>query len=201
MRRGSSSGPSELTTNATSTFAASGWESDVLPAAERTIALRRGSTDRICEPASPTEAPVATSTPSWRGGPGRLARTVPCTVRKSNAPRWTATTRAAVRPDSRLSARSAFQPSSPRSNDGNAVLLPRQRYAKSAARRPRPEGEASRRLGQEDREGGARNRHVSNLLVPGGRDVAKGRPRGGRGKASATRASSSSKKDWLRYEP
>ena len=47
MRRGSRSGPSDETANATSTFAASVCAVVVRPAAFRTMALRRGRTVRI----------------------------------------------------------------------------------------------------------------------------------------------------------
>ena len=74
MRRGSRSGPSDVTMNATSTFAASVCASDVSPADLRTIALRRGSTARISPSPSPTQSPTATSTLSCISLPGQ-ART------------------------------------------------------------------------------------------------------------------------------
>ena len=58
MRRGSRSGPSDETANATSTFAASVCAVVVSPAAFRTIALRRGRTVRIRPSARPTQSPA-----------------------------------------------------------------------------------------------------------------------------------------------
>src|SRR5262249_44414230 len=92
MRRGSSSGPSDDTTNAISTFAASVCASDVFPAALRTIALRRGKTLRISPSLNPTQSPTATSAPSCTSRPGSRVRSGPpdvvrCAMRSDDAAR------------------------------------------------------------------------------------------------------------------
>src|SRR2546430_244610 len=155
MRRGSRSGPSDETANATSTFAASVCAVVVRPAAFRTMALRRGRTTRIRPSLSPTQSPAPTSRPSCLSRPGRRERRAPASVQTSNAPRWTAATRPGTSPGSRFSASSEFQPSSGRSNPGNTKLL----HARwDAATRPlRKERPA---LGRKDQGGDKRKHHL-----------------------------------------
>src|ERR1700746_2971830 len=162
MRRGSRSGPSDETTNATSTFAASVCAVVVRPAGLRPIALRRGTTLRIRPSDRPTQSPTATSRPSCISRPGRRERTGPSAVQTSKAPRWTAATRPGTRPGSRLSASSGFQPSSDRSNPGNTKLL----HARwDAARVPHKGASGARSGGPRRRQTQAS--FVSNLLSPG----------------------------------
>src|SRR5581483_10561503 len=85
-----------------------------------TIALRRGSTDRIRPSPSPTQSPTATSTLSWTSRPGRRVRTAPPAVWTSNAARCAATTRPGTWPGSSLAANSGLHPSAPRSYSDNA---------------------------------------------------------------------------------
>src|SRR5579864_2541750 len=160
MRRGSSSGPSDVTTNAISTFAASVCWSDVRPAACRTIALRRGTTERISPSPSPTQSPTATSTLSCSSRPGSRVRTAPVAVATSYAARCAATTRPGTRPGSSCSASSGFHPSAPRSNSGNAVS-PSGRITRTA-RRPSPERSYARRAASRPRRPWRRNAQSSD---------------------------------------
>src|SRR3954469_2324885 len=154
MRRGSRSGPRDETANATPTFAASVCAVVVRPAALRTMALRRGRTARTRPSERPTQSPTPTSRPSCISRPGSRERTGPRSVQTSKAPRWTAATRPGTRPGSRFSASSSFQPSSRKSNPGNAKLL----HARwDAARVPQKERPA---LGQEDQGGGTSKHHL-----------------------------------------
>ena len=55
--------------------------------ANPTLTLFRGSTERTVAPATPTQSPTPTSTPSYTSFPGSRARTLPCAVATSSAPR------------------------------------------------------------------------------------------------------------------
>src|SRR3954465_11600704 len=97
MRRGSRSGPSDETANATPTVAASVCAVVVRPAALRTMALRRGRTARTRPSERPTQSPTPTSRPSCISRPGSRERTGPRSVQHAKAPRGGAGP--ALRPD------------------------------------------------------------------------------------------------------
>ena len=74
MRRGSSSGPSEETTKRDVDVRDERLQRVARPAALRTMALRRGSTESTESPASAIQSPTATSVPSWAKRPGMRTR-------------------------------------------------------------------------------------------------------------------------------
>ena len=164
MRRGSRSGPSEDTMNARSTFAASVCDSDVRPAAFRTIALRRGSTTRTSPSPRPTQSPTATSTLSCTSRPGRLVRTISSAVCTSKAARCPAMTRPGTRPGCKLAASSRVQPSTPRSNSDKAIL--RFGCEDRTARRPSPKGSYARRAASRSRRPRRRQAQSACELPP-----------------------------------
>ena len=120
MRRGSSSGPSELTMNATSMFAARVCANVARPAAFRTSALERGATVRISpsprpDPVADRDVGVLVQQPPGQAGADEVVlglHVVRGAMRRGDASRHEA--------GLQLSASSAFQPSAPKSKSGNA---------------------------------------------------------------------------------
>ena len=161
MRRGSSSGPSDVTTNATSTFAASVCSSDVRPAACRTIALRRGSTVRISPSARPTQSPTATSRFSCSSRPGRRVRTRPAgrldvvggAMRRHDPSRHEAGLQLFGELGSSTRAR-------PDRTQATQNLLRDVRRGRRGGRLPRGATSVARLVGRSGRGGGKHSRHV-----------------------------------------